>query len=574
MQAIVRSTIGDVIRRSARRVPSALALAFEARSWTYRELDDASTRVAAQLLAVGLVKGDRVAAFGKNSDAFVLLWLGCTKAGLVHVPVNYALAGRELAYLLRQSGARAVFADAALQPAVDACGVSVEIGGSLRNGVGALDVLAWGLAEGPLPIVDVDVSDDDVAQLLYTSGTTSEPKGAILTHRSLIHHYASSAMAIDARASDRQLHALPLYHSAQMHVFLMPSLALGAPNWLLETPDPARVLDAMATHAIDSFFAAPTVWIALLALIEKDAARASALKKAYYGASIMPTPVLQRLRGLLPALGFYNCFGQSEIGPLATVLRPEEHEARPASAGRAVPFVDLRVVDDDMVDVPAGEVGEVVYRSPQLCLGYWDKPDETTAAFEGGWFHSGDLARYRCRGVHHHRRPQEGHHQDGRHRGVVARGRGSLVHSPARARGRGDRIARRALDRGRHRRRRARWRRLGRRGRARRACSRPPGPVQGAEAHSLRRRLAEKHRGQAAEARAALTIFGHVSMPPADDGMRLRVLALVRRHGFKRHGVPDTRRWLSIRLSRRRRLRGVRGYGRRVGGGRRADRTL
>jgi fatty-acyl-CoA synthase len=134
------------------------------------------------------------------------------------------------------------------------------------------------------------------------------------------------------------------------------------------------------------------VWIALLSRLEKDAAPAATLRKAYYGASIMPVPVLQRLRELLPGLGFYNCFGQSEIGPLATVLRPEEHDARPASAGKAVPFVDLRVVDDEGRDVPPGGVGEVVYRSPQLCLGYWEKPEETEAAFAGGWFHSGDLA--------------------------------------------------------------------------------------------------------------------------------------------------------------------------------------
>jgi fatty-acyl-CoA synthase len=393
MTTATRSKIGDLIGRSARRAPNAMALTFEERSWTYRQLDDASTRVAASLLELGLRKGDRVAAVGKNSDAYVLLWLGAVKAGLVHVPVNFALTGRELAYMLRQSGARAVFADAALRAGVDACGVAVEIVGSLRAGSGERDVLAWGLSEAPPPVLDVDLEDTDVAQLLYTSGTTSEPKGAILTHRALLHHYASAALALDARAAERQLHALPLYHSAQMHVFMMPSLMLGAPNWLLESPDPVRVLDAIASHGIDSFFAAPTVWIALLALLEKDPERARKLTKACYGASIMPTPVLQRLRALLPELGFYNCFGQSEIGPLATVLRPEEHEARPASAGRAIPFVDMRVVDDDLNDVAPGEVGEVVYRSPQLCLGYWEKPEETREAFEGGWFHSGDLAR-------------------------------------------------------------------------------------------------------------------------------------------------------------------------------------
>ena len=393
----MRSVIGDILTRSARRTPTAMALTFQDRAWSYRQLDDAASRVAGALLSLGLSKGDRVAAFGKSSDAYVLLWLGVQKAGLVHVPINFALAGRELAYLVQQSGARAVFCDAALRAAFDACGASVEIVGSLRDGEGARDVLAWARS-GPVPALDVVIEDTDLAQLLYTSGTTSAPKGAMLTHRALIHHYASAAMALDMRASERQLHALPLYHSAQMHVFLMPSLMLGAPNWLLETPDPTMVLDRIAEHRIEAFFAAPTVWIALLPLLERDPSRAAALTKAYYGASIMPTPILQRLRALLPGLGFWNCFGQSEIGPLATVLRPEEHEARPASAGRAIPFVDMRVVDDAMVDVAAADVGEVVYRSPQLCLGYWDKADETREAFEGGWFHSGDLARIDAEG--------------------------------------------------------------------------------------------------------------------------------------------------------------------------------
>ena len=208
-------------------------------------------------------------------------------------------------------------------------------------------------------------------------------------------------MALEIRASDRQLHALPLYHSAQMHVFLMPSLMMCAPNWILETPDRSTGSSIRSAVTTDRLVLRRSDGVdRALALISREhpSARLTASIKAYYGASIMPTPILQRLRALLPALGFYNCFGQSEIGPLATVLRPEEHEARPASAGKAVPFVDLRVVDDDMNDVAAGEIGEVIYRSPQLCLGYWEKPEETKEAFEGGWFHSGDLANIDAEG--------------------------------------------------------------------------------------------------------------------------------------------------------------------------------
>lgn len=392
MLAISRSTIGDLLTRSARRAPDAPALHFEDRTWTYQQLEEASTRVAAGLLDLGLRKGDRVAAFGKNSDAYVLLWFGVVKAGLVHVPVNFALTGRELEYILRQSGTRAVFVDEGLRPVLGACGFSPETTGSLRSGHDGVDVLAWARSRTPAPELAVEVGDDDLAQILYTSGTTSVPKGAMMTHRALVHHYASAAMALDLRSSDRVLHALPLYHSAQMHVFMMTSLMLGCTSWLLDVPAPTRVLKAIGAHDINAFFAAPTVWIALLALLEKQPELGSNLQKAFYGASIMPTPVLQRLRTLLPGLGFYNCFGQSEMGPLTTVLRPEEHDERPASAGRAIPFVDMRVVDDAMADVAPGEVGEVVYRSPQLCLGYWDKPEETAEAFAGGWFHSGDLA--------------------------------------------------------------------------------------------------------------------------------------------------------------------------------------
>jgi fatty-acyl-CoA synthase len=122
------------------------------------------------------------------------------------------------------------------------------------------------------------------------------------------------------------------------------------------------------------------------------------LRKAFYGASIMPVPVLKKLQARLPNAGFFNCFGQSEIGPLATVLRPEEHAQRPDSVGRAVLFVETRVVDPDFNDVAAEEMGEVVYRSPQLCAGYWGKPEATAEAFRGGWFHSGDLCRIDAEG--------------------------------------------------------------------------------------------------------------------------------------------------------------------------------
>jgi fatty-acyl-CoA synthase len=214
----------------------------------------------------------------------------------------------------------------------------------------------------------------------------------MMTHRALVHEYLSAIAALDLSAGDRPAHSLPLYHSAQMHVFLLPYLAVGATNLVLDAPDGDRLLDLIEADRVDSLFAPPTVWIALAGRPDFDERDLSGLRKAYYGASVMPVPVLERLRARLPKLGFYNCFGQSEIGPLATVLAPDEHKGRLDSCGRTVLFVDARVVDEDGAEVPDGTPGEIVYRSPQLCEGYWDKPEETAAAFRDGWFRSGDLA--------------------------------------------------------------------------------------------------------------------------------------------------------------------------------------
>ena len=391
------STVADVLRRSAARTPGRIALRFadssgEERAWTYAELDAAVSRAAGALSEAGATKGARVAAYGKNSDAYLIGFLACARAGLVHVPINYNLAGAELTYLLRQSGCTLALADPALTGNVSEVQAETVLSEviPLRN---TSNSLLARCTEGEVPELEVEVGDDDLVQLLYTSGTTSLPKGAMMTHRALLHEYVSCVLALDFTAQDDPLHAMPLYHSAQMHVFLLPHLMIGSTNRLVEAPDPADVLRRIEQERLGSFFAAPTVWVALANHDDFAARDLSTLRKAYYGASIMPGPVLTRLRDALPGLGFYNCFGQSEIAPLATVLRPEDHDERPDSAGRPVVFVEAKVVDEAGDDVVPGELGEVVYRSPQLCSGYWDKPEETEAAFRDGWFHSGDLVR-------------------------------------------------------------------------------------------------------------------------------------------------------------------------------------
>ncbi|MFH8571940.1 acyl-CoA synthetase [Streptomyces sp. NPDC017993] len=387
------NTVDGVLRRSARRVPERTAVRYADRSWTYRELDDAVTAAARVLLADGLRPGDRVASYGHNSDAYLIGFLACARAGLVHVPVNHSLTGEDLRYIVEQSRSSLVLTDPALAHRLPTSVRTMPLSD-------ASDSLLVRLAEPPGASDDRDTDepaaaelpDDTLVQLLYTSGTTALPKGAMMTHRALVHEYTSAVIALDLKETDRPLHSLPLYHSAQMHVFLLPYLAVGAENTILDGPDPDGIFDLVEAGRADSLFAPPTVWIALSQHPGFAVRELSGLRKAYYGASIMPVPVLERLRARLPALAFYNCFGQSEIGPLATVLGPEEHQGRMDSCGRPVLFVEARVVDEAGREVPDGTTGEVVYRSPQLCTGYWDKPEETAEAFRDGWFHSGDLA--------------------------------------------------------------------------------------------------------------------------------------------------------------------------------------
>ncbi|WP_225800788.1 fatty acyl-CoA synthetase [Streptomyces sp. NK15101] len=387
MDRLLSRTVDGHLRVSARRVPDRIAVRYADRTWTYAELDEAVSTAAAVLRepehGIALPEHARVATYGHNSDAYLIAFLACARAGLIHVPVNHHLTGEDLAYVLEQSDSSLVLADPALADRIPT-GFAVK---ALRDAPGSL---LDALAEPEEYLTDRDARD--LAQLLYTSGTTALPKGAMMTHLALAHEYASAIEALDLSEDDRPVHALPLYHSAQMHVFLLPYLAVGAENTIVDGPDPDVLFDLVEAGRADSLFAPPTVWIGLANHPDFAARDLSALRKAYYGASIMPVPVLERLRARLPELAFYNCFGQSEIGPLATVLGPDEHEGRMDSCGRPVRHVEARVVGEDGEDVPDGTPGEIVYRSPQLCEGYWGKPDETRAAFRDGWFRSGDLA--------------------------------------------------------------------------------------------------------------------------------------------------------------------------------------
>ncbi|HJV60427.1 MAG TPA: fatty acyl-CoA synthetase [Albitalea sp.] len=396
---IRRQTLGDLLRRSAARHPAKLAIACGATRWSYAEFDAVCSRLACGLAARGITHGERVAVLARNSHAFAALRFALARLGAVLVPINFMLTAEEAAYVLRHSGARMLATDAGLAPLARA---AAALDTSVRDFVwlpaeepsepvaGMLSFDELARTEGELP--DAPIRGTDLAQIVYTSGTESSPKGAMLTHDAVIWQYVSCIADAAIAADDLLLHALPLYHCAQLDVFLGPAIYVGASNVITAKPTPDNLLPLMQAHGITSFFAPPTVWISLLRSPLFDRTELGSLRKGYYGASIMPVEVLRELAARLPKVRLWNLYGQTEIAPLATMLGPDDQLRKPGSCGRAVLNVETRVVDDRMQDVAPGEVGEVVHRSPHLMLGYFHDDERTRAAFEGGWFHSGDLA--------------------------------------------------------------------------------------------------------------------------------------------------------------------------------------
>ena len=388
--------VAAAVRRTASLHGEDVALRFGDRSWTYRQLVDAADAVAAAWQADGLSPGDRIAFLGRNSDWYLLGWLATQAGGFVHVPINFMLGPREVAYVVEHAGVVRAYADRSLadtlRAAVEHAGLTGEVP------LGSIDDLTDDGALPPLPDVACGTGHPTgdgfpVGQIAYTSGTESLPKGAQLAVEGLLDQYWACIVECRFERGDKVLHALPLYHCAQLHVFLTPYLMLGSENLVHDGADPGELLRVIEEERITSLFCPPTVWIGLLRHPEFRPERMASVRKGYYGASIMPVETIRELSRLLPELQLWNLYGQTELGPLATVLRPEDQLRKAGSAGRAVLTVETRVVDEEMNDVdPGGQVGEIVHRSRQVTLGYLDDDERTAAAFAGGWFHSGDLA--------------------------------------------------------------------------------------------------------------------------------------------------------------------------------------
>ncbi|MEV3960706.1 long-chain-fatty-acid--CoA ligase [Nocardia sp. NPDC050193] len=392
-------TAGEQLARHARKIPDTPALRFAGTSRSYRELDERVSRLAGALRSRGVGPGDRVAVLGLNSMEIVEAFLATNRLGAIGVPINFRLVAGEIAYLLTDSGATAAVVDARFAtqlaearreaPQLRSC--LVIGGGGDEDGDDYAAALRAADPEFTVPAVD----ERDPAYIMYTSGTTGRPKGAVLTHDNLLLHAFSVALHQGVSGDDRvALNGAPLFHIAGLSSYLMCLLPGGT---FVITPsggfDPAASVELLARERVSSCFFVPAQWQAICALPGIADYDLSALRQISWGAAPASTTLLRTMIETFPQASVSTAFGQTECSPVTCTLRGEDAIRKIGSVGTPILNVEVRIVDDEMNDVAPGEVGEIVYRGPTVMLEYWNKPEATAEAFAGGWFHSGDLVR-------------------------------------------------------------------------------------------------------------------------------------------------------------------------------------
>ncbi|MFJ5274723.1 long-chain fatty acid--CoA ligase [Streptomyces sp. NPDC088358] len=382
------TNLATFLRDSAAAQRDRIAVRHDDSTLTYGELDDASARVAALLRDRGLRPGDRVALTMPNVPLFPVLYYGILWAGGVVVPMNPLLKAREVAFTLRDCGARIalvspLFADEVAKAAAEtgtACLVTEPT--AFRELLGAHD---------PLPGI-VDRTDDDPALILYTSGTTGTPKGAELSHRNLATNTVTTAETLLQVGPDDVLFGgLPLFHAFGQTCALNTAVAAGATLTLLPRFEPRRALEIMTRDGVTVFLGVPTMYAALLHADLPEGFDAGRLRLAVSGGAALPVEVLHGFERRFGATVLEG-YGLSETSPVAAFNHPDRPR-KAGSIGLPVRGVDMRLVAEDGGAVSPGEVGEIAIRGENVMTGYWNRPEATAEAIRDGWFHSGDLAR-------------------------------------------------------------------------------------------------------------------------------------------------------------------------------------
>ncbi|HEV3474296.1 MAG TPA: long-chain fatty acid--CoA ligase [Actinomycetota bacterium] len=389
-------SLGQLLPEAARGRGEKTVLIFGDRSISYAELDERARRAAATFDALGLRKGDRVAVMLGNVPEFIEVLHGAWRLGLVVAPLNVMLTPEEAGYVLADADARTAVVDPALLPTVLAVrdripglhSVLVTGPGATAPGTRSYEE-AMSAAGGHPP---VEVTENDIALLQYTAGTTAAPKGAVLTHGNLLANLdqMDSVPALEQAESDVVLLVLPLFHIYALNVVLGITIRRGATAVLVERFDPVDTLDLIQRHNVTVVFGAPPMFTAWLAAAEGRDVDLSSVRIAVSGAAPLPGQILEAFRERL-GVTIWEGYGLTETAPAVTTNALGE-EAKADSIGLVLPGVDVRLVDEHGDDVEDGDPGEILVRGPNVFGGYWNRPEESNGSFLGEWFRTGDVA--------------------------------------------------------------------------------------------------------------------------------------------------------------------------------------
>lgn len=386
------------LERHAMMQPDAPALRFVGNTMTWADLRRRVAALAGALSGRGVGFGDRVMILMLNRTEFVESVLAANMIGAIAVPLNFRLTPTEIAVLVEDCVAHVMLTEAALAPVAigvrniqPLLSVIVVAGGSSQDSVFGYEDLLNEAGDVHEP---VDIPKDSPALIMYTSGTTGRPKGAVLTHANLTGQAMTALYTSGANInSDVGFVGVPLFHIAGIGNMLT-GLLLGLPTVIypLGAFDPGQLLDVLEAEKVTGIFLVPAQWQAVCT--EQQARpRDLRLRVLSWGAAPAPDALLRQMSATFPETQILAAFGQTEMSPVTCMLLGEDAIAKRGSVGRVIPTVAARVVDQNMNDVPVGEVGEIVYRAPTLMSCYWNNPEATAEAFAGGWFHSGDLVR-------------------------------------------------------------------------------------------------------------------------------------------------------------------------------------
>ncbi|OGJ94202.1 MAG: long-chain fatty acid--CoA ligase [Candidatus Raymondbacteria bacterium RifOxyC12_full_50_8] len=379
----------------AREHPSATAVFFKGKVTDYDTLSRQSGRTAAALCDRGIRPGDRVALYCVNSDIFVIAYFAILKAGATVVTVNLLLNPKEIAYMINDSGAKAVIYSDVLKDKVSAfretCPdlkflVSIGEEKSHSSDLNFSDLLQL---DAPVPAIACD-THEDVAVIIYTSGTTGQSKGAMLTHYNLTSNVQSVSTAIKTEpGKDIFLVVLPMFHSFAGTVGMLTPLLSGCAIVPLGRFDPKEVADTIESANATVFLGVPSMYNALLKLPDDYAHKLASLRYGLSGGAAMPQEVMKRFEERFGKV-IYEGDGPTECSPV-TCLNPIDGKRKPASVGLPIPGVEMNIMDEQGAEMPHNQIGEICVRGPNIMKGYWNKPEETKASMFGQWFRTGDL---------------------------------------------------------------------------------------------------------------------------------------------------------------------------------------